>query len=161
MPFVVDTNVAVAANGQGTHADELCQLACITRLRNLTKDGVVVVDDGSLIIDEYRKRLNLSGRPGVGDLFLKHVFDHQYSGERVMRVPVTQSEDDSRGFEELPVNTLDRADRKFLAAAVVGDAVVVNATDSDWNEERALLDELEVDVVQLCPKYASKVAEPG
>ena len=151
MPFVVDTNVAVAANGRDTHADEQCQLACVTRLRSLVEHGVVVVDDRGLIFDEYRNRLNLSGRPGVGDLFLRHVFDHQYRGERVVRVAVTPSEDDCRGFEELPVNTLDRADRKFLAAAVVGSAVVVNATDSDWKEEQALLDDLGVEVAELCP----------
>ena len=119
-----------------------------------------MVDDRGFIIDEYRKHLSLSGRPGVGDVFLKYVWDHQYSEERVVRVPVTPS-DDARGFQELPVNTLDRADRKFLAAAVVGKAVLVNGTDSDWNEAQALLEELEVDVEQLCPRYASKAAGPG
>ena len=160
-PFVVDTNVAVAANGRETHVDEQCQLVCVKRLTSLVVRGVIVVDDLGLIFDEYRNRLNLSGRPGVGDLFLKHVFDHQYRADRVLRVTVTPSQDDSRGFEELPVNTLDPADRKFLAAAVVGAAVVVNATDSDWKEEQALLDDLGVEVTQLCPKYGSKADQQG
>ena len=46
-----------------------------------------------------------------------------------------------RGFEELPVNRLDRADRKFLATAVVGNAPILNATDSDWDEQKELTTE--------------------
>ena len=42
-------------------------------------------------------------------------------------------------------------DRKFLAVAVVADAVVVNATDSDWSQALDLLRELEVEVEELCP----------
>ena len=85
--------------------------------------------------------------------FLKHVFNHQYQTDRVRRVAVTPTEDDGRGFEELPANTFDRADRKFLAVAVVANAVVLNATDSDWSEHGALMDTLGVVVTQLCPGY--------
>ena len=70
------------------------------------------------------------------------------------RVAVTPSEDDRRGFEELPENTFDRSDRKFLAVAVVAKAVVLNATDSDWDEHGALMNRLGVKGRQLCPRYA-------
>ena len=151
--FVVDTNVAIAANGRGTHADRRCQLACIETLRGLVERGTVAVDDGNLILDEYRNRLNFAGGPGVGDMFFKHVFNHQYQGGRVRRVPVTPVEDERRGFEELPENRFDPSDRKFLAVAVAGRAAVLNATDGDWGEQRALMEALGVEVNELCPQH--------
>ena len=167
MTFVVDTNVAIVANGRGTHADKQCQSACVQKLRSLMKQETVAIDDGWLVLDEYKKHLSISGPgvggpgvggPGMGDMFFKHVFDNQYQGKYVRRVAVTPTEDDGRGFEELPENTLDPSDRKFLAVAVAAEAVVLNATDSDWDEQRVLLDELGVEVGQLCPRYASKQA---
>ena len=92
----------------------------------------------------------------MGDAFFKHVFDFQYRRVSVVRVPVTRSDDEQRGFEELPRNTFDRSDRKFLAVAVVAGAVVLNATDSDWEEQGPLMDRLGVEVDQLCPQYAQK-----
>ena len=153
MTFVVDTNVAIVANGRDTNADMGCQLTCVERLRSLTSREIIAIDDAGAIIEEYQKRLNFSGMPGVGDAFLKHVFNHQYQTDRVRRVPVTPTEDDGRGFEELPANTFDRSDRKFLAVAFVGNAVVLNATDSDWSEHGTLMDALGVIVTQLCPGY--------
>ena len=72
------------------------------------------------------------------------------------RVAVTPSDDDRRGFDELPENRFDRSDRKFLAVAVAAKAVVLNATDSDWGEHESLMDELGVEVKQLCPQHATK-----
>ena len=92
--FVVDTNVAIIANGRGTHADARCRLICVERLRSLAAREVVALDDGGSILEEYKRRLNFSGMPGVGDAFLKHVFNYQYQEDRVRRVAVTPSEDD-------------------------------------------------------------------
>lgn len=154
--FVVDTNVAIAANIRDTHADPPCQLACIEKLERVVSQGVVAVDETGLILDEYGGCLCFSGQPGVGDAFFKHVFDSQYRDDRVRRTPVTSSDDDRRGFEELPENSFDRSDRVFLAVAVVSEAIVLNATDSDWNEHAGLMDELGVTVKQLCPQHARK-----
>ncbi len=150
--FVVDTNVAIAANGKDTHADIECQLRCVETLQ-LLKQGIVVIDNGGLIITEYRKRLNFAGAPGVGDAFSKYVFDNQYRGDKIQRVGVIPSNNDQRGFEELPQNTFDRSDRKFLAVAVAADAVVLNATDNDWREHEALMERLGVIVEELCPQH--------
>ena len=151
--FVVDTNVAIAANGRGTHADPRCRFDCVQRLKSLVAGETVAIDDGNLILDEYKNHLSFSGGPGVGDVFFKHVFNNQYQGKRVRRVTVTPSQDDRRGFEELPDNAFDRSDRKFLAVAVAAGAVVLNATDSDWGEQAALMDTLGVEVNQLCPQH--------
>ena len=156
MAFVVDTNVAIVANGRQTHADLQCQKLCVAKLRSVVADEVIAIDDKGAILQEYKRHLNFSGMPGVGDTFFKHVFDYQYREDRVRRTPITPSANDGRGFGEFPENTLDRADRKFLAVAVVASAVVLNATDSDWVEQKALTETLGVQVEQLCPEHASR-----
>jgi predicted nucleic acid-binding protein len=153
--IVVDTNVAIAANGRNTHADELCQLACVEALANVAAN-VVFLDDKELIFTEYAKHLNFPGQPGMGDAFFKHVFDHQHSGKKVRLVPITPTGERVRGFEELPANTLDASDRKFLAVAVTAKACILNATDSDWAQNEALLKGLSVKVEQLCPHHCAK-----
>ena len=155
--IVVDTNVAVVANGgETTHADVACQLCCIEKLESVVNESTVAIDSMGLILKEYQGYLSFSGQPGMGDAFFKHVFDLQYQDANVMRVQVTPSDDKQRGFEELPRNAFDPSDRKFLAVAVVAEAVVLNATDSDWDEHKPLMDQLGVEVEQLCPKYARK-----
>ena len=155
-PYVVDTNVAIAANGRGTHADLECQLACVEKLQDVCNRQVVVLDDRNLIFDEYKEHLNFAGAPGVGDVFFKHVHNHQYGETRVKRVPITLCDDDRREFEELPENGLDKSDHKFLATALVASATILNATDSDWGEQEALTERLGVPVHQLCPQYRLK-----
>ena len=99
-----------------------------------------------------------SGGRSVGDQFFIHVINNRYDETRVQRIAVTPIDDERRSFEELPENTFDRSDRKFLAVAVSAEAVVLNATDSDWGEQRELMDGLGVKVEQLCPQHASKGA---
>ena len=126
-----------------------------------TPPEALTIDDLGLILAEYKKRLHFSGMPGVGDAFFKHVFNNQYREEHVRRIDITRSDDARRGFEELPENAFDPSDRKFLAVSVVAEAVVLNATDSDWAEQDALMNRLGVEVTQLCPRYASKTARRG
>ena len=160
--YVVDTNVAIAANGRRTHAGDGCQLRCIEELEDTCAERVVILDDGGLIFDEYRAHLNFAGEPGVGDKFFKHVYDHMFGGRRVQLVRITPSRDKKRrGFDELPENDFDPSDRKFLAAAVVGCATILNATDSDWSQQKKLTDSLGVAVRQLCPQHASKQTADG
>ena len=154
-PHVIDTNVAIVANGRDTHADDACQLACVDALA-LVATQEVAIDDGGLMLAEYAEHLRFAGRPGIGDKFFKHVFDHQYQPARVRRVAISPVEDDRRGFDELPPNQLDRSDRKFLAVAVAANAAILNATDSDWDEQATLMEDLEVEVRQLCPQHGAK-----
>ncbi len=153
---VVDTNVAIAANGRETHANTLCQLECVKALRKVAAESVVALDDAGLILKEYARNLRWSGQPGAGDAFFKHVFDSQYDPDRVCRVALSPSADERKSFKELPPNRLDPSDRKFLAVAVVARAALLNATDSDWVENRDLTEALGVRVRQLCPQHASK-----
>ena len=150
---VVDSNVAVVANGRDTHASEDCQLTCISELERVVKRCRVAIDTGDFIFAEYRNHLHFSGRPGTGDMFFKFLFNNRYDPKRVFRVTINPSGED-RGFAELPPNRLDPSDRKFLAVAAVAQAPILNATDSDWKENSDLLDRLGVDVIQLCPEFA-------
>ena len=87
----------------------------------------------------------------MGDAFFKRLVDFQHRGDRILRVGVTPTDDDRRGFQELPENRFDRSDRKFLAVAVVARASVLNATDSDWREHGDLMVGLGIEVDELCP----------
>ena len=156
---VVDTNVAIVANGRDTHAAVECQLTCVKALAEICHDNrPVVLDHGDLIMDEYATHLHRSGEPGAGDAFYKYLCQHDYTPGCVRRVSLTPVKDESRGFEELPANSLDPGDRKFLAAVLVANATIMNATDSDWHERRSLLEDHGLVVEQLCPQHVVKSA---
>ena len=120
------------------------------------EEGTVAIDNNDAILEEYIKTIKPTGGQKAGDRFVIHVINHQYGEKRVQRTAVTPIDDDRRGYEELPKNKFDRSDRKFLAVAVVANAVLLNATDSDWHEHEELMHELEVEVGQLCPQHALK-----
>ena len=157
---VVDTNVAMAANGRGTHADMACQAACVARLKAVVAHDTVFLDETGLVFGVCEASA-LGRRTRHGRCLFKHVFDNQYRPERCRRVPVVPLDDERRGFEELPPNSFDPSDQKFLAVAVVGRATVLNATDSDWAEHAALVNGLAVKVEQLCPQHAAKHCGEG
>ena len=147
--YVVDTNVAINANcGPEAEGDEECQLQCIEALERVMRDGVVVVDEGCTIQDEYWGKLT-PRPPAMGDIFFKHVQDY-WGTPKVRPVTITPAGME-RGFEELPPNEFDPSDRKFLAAAVSAKAEVLVSTDRDWSENKELTDSLGVKVQQLCP----------
>jgi predicted nucleic acid-binding protein len=54
------------------------------------------------------------------------------------------------------VKNIDSSDRKFLATAVKAKATIVNATDSDWAEQKTLLETLQIEIKQLCPEHSYK-----
>lgn len=154
--FVIDTNVAISANGKNTHASIACQLACIELLKTCKKLHIAI-DKAGLIMEEYARHLRHAGHPGIGDMFYKYLHDNQHDpGKKIHAVDITFSDDTGRGFDELPTNSLDSSDRKFLAVAVVAKATIVNATDSDWSEQSELLESLNVKLKQLCPEHSSK-----
>lgn len=150
---VVETNIAIAANGKSDHASLTCQLACIEFLDNLIRGTEkIAIDDIGLILEEYAKHLSYSGQPEVGDAFFKHLNDLQYNGTKVHRTTVTPNRDNRTGFNELPQNKMDPSDRKFLAVAHVSGATIVNALDNDWHENKHEIEELGIVVLQLCPE---------
>ena len=157
MKLVVDANVPIVANGRHTNASPICQLNAIGFLQDLVdakSQSQLFVDAKGLIFKEYKNHLSFAGQPGVGDVFLKFLNDHLYGGGRVKLIAITQIADEDRGFSELPPNTLDKSDRKFLAVAAAHDErpPILQAVDSKWWGWQKALGEIGVTVHFLCEK---------
>lgn len=154
--FVVDTNVAVVANGVSPQAGPQCVCACIAALRT-AREEIVVLDDGMRILHEYMNNLNMTGQPGPGDLFMKWVFVNQAVSSRCELIPLTLQSADPEDFNEFPggesLSGFDRSDRKFVAVALgsQNNPKILNAVDSDWWHFRVQLEEHGVRISFLCP----------
>ncbi|AUA73372.1 MULTISPECIES: hypothetical protein [Pseudomonas] len=154
---IIETNVAIAANGRNTHACLECQLACVEFLENLVRGRErVTIDSTGLILSEYARHLNHSGQPSVGDEFFKYLHDNLYLERKVQMVNITENNDNGTGFDELPPNSMDPSDRKFLAVAIVSGAHIYNALDSDWAEHHEEIEAMGISVEQLCPQHAMR-----
>jgi len=159
-PVVIDTNVAMVANGSADQAGPDCVLACIDALLRVRDDHRLLMDDGGRILDEYRCNLSPSGQPGAGDAFFNWLWDNQWNAERCERVPITPN--GHRGFVEFPddpdLAAFDPADRKFVAVALASalDPPIMNASDNDWCEYRDALEHHGVEVQFLCPDLMSE-----
>jgi hypothetical protein len=151
---VVDANVILVAQGENAEAGEMCERACILRLTKLREEEVLVIDESGLIFDEYFKRLDHAGYPGLGKAFIKWAYDNQYREERVERVNLTPIAG-WRCFQEFPddadLERFDADDKKYVAVALksANNAIIVNATDSDWKVYKRPLSR-HVTVVELC-----------
>ncbi len=149
---IVDTNVAVVANRQNSNVVDGCVDACILFLSKVRTDHVVLIDSGDEIRAEYAKALRVSRPFGLGALFLRHIFNHQYNPERVRRVDLRKGEHGD--FVDFPIVPelvgFDRDDWKFAALAKNTGAAVSNAIDSDWADHLAALKTNGVAVDFLC-----------
>lgn len=156
-PVLVDTNIALAANGAAEHADADCILKCINELDATQSDRQLLLDDGGRILDEY-----LSQRPHgfpqePGDAFIVWAITNQANPEYVTQVPITPVHG-PQGFREFPTDpelrAFDRSDRKFVAVALASglNPKILNATDTDWWIHRGALDRNGVHVEFLCPQ---------
>ncbi len=153
--IVMDTNVAVVANGKAQQADRDCILKCINRLSHIRDECRLLLDNRNLILKEYLGNLSLSGQPGLGDTFFKWLWQNHANPEYCRKVAVKPRED--RGFEEFPedpnLSSFDRDDRKFVAVALASETgpKVLNASDADWWHYRQALRQHGVEIVFLCP----------
>lgn len=136
-PCLVDTNVAIVANGQSEQADEDLVERCIDAILEITTKGGLVIDSADRIFDEYRQNLSLSGQPGTGDAFMKWVHDFRWQTELCEMRGVTCVDEDEQVFEEFPshegLREFDRNDRKFVAVANAGKPrPILQAVDFKW-----------------------------
>lgn len=159
MKVIVDTNVAVVANQEAPQASESCVQQCAKMLHQVTKTGVLVIDDGWRIINEYKRNLRQSGQPGVGDFFCKWVLTNWSNPSRCETIPITQQPDsyDPTDFVEFPndpeLKTFDRSDRKFVAVALTHPEVppILIARDRGWRNHQAVLERHGIKLHFLCP----------
>jgi hypothetical protein len=111
----------------------------------ITKTGLLVIDEGNLIFDEYRAYLSFAGEPGAGDYFFKWLVDNRHKPDRVVQVALAEDPMRPGEFAAFPVDeelvTFDRSDRTFVAVALMHPQKppVLNATDSDWWNHRGAL----------------------
>ena len=153
--IVMDTNVAVVANGKTEQASPCCIRECIDRLSHIMDECCLLLDDRHLILGEYERNLDPSGQPGLGDVFYKWLFYNQANPEHCRKIPLKTHAD--REFEEFPddpnLESFDRDDRKFVAVALASGTApkVLNASDRDWWRYRQALRQHGVEVVFLCP----------
>jgi hypothetical protein len=137
MRCVVDTNVAVIANGTSAPASADCAAASARALQDVMRSGHVFIDDAGEIVTEYRNNLAPFGQPLPGNAFLKWLLTHEWDRRRVTRVTVTRN-NGSTGFDELPVpddgTRYDPSDCKFLAIAATHPEhpPILQAMDSKW-----------------------------
>ena len=151
--IVIDTNVAIVANGTGDGFEKIspaCRLAAIELLRRVLKDGIIVVDLQGECQAEYHRHLNPRGQPGVGDLFYREII--QSHPGRIMRISL---EKDGEGqYVNLPREVIsskfDQSDRKFAALGFSCGCQVANATDRDWLEWRHILEAAGLNILFVC-----------
>lgn len=153
---VIDTNVALAADGKADQASPQCVLRCLQELVATRNKRRVLLDDAGLILQEYLKQKPHGFPQGPGDAFLVWVYDNQANPEYIRVVPVTPLHGDPRGFAEFPDDPelmgFDQDDRKFVAVALAsGDTPqILNATDTDWWVYRFALARNGIHVEFLC-----------
>jgi hypothetical protein len=157
MRAVVDTNVAVTANGKSPQASLLCRQVCIERLLQLKQKGKIVLDDSWLVLREYKDNLSESGQPGVGDAFLLWVLQNWKNPNASELFTLARDSDHPEKYSAFPEDhdlvNFDRKDRKFAALAIVSDAPVWNAVDPDWWEYRAALQRNGIQIEFMCPDF--------
>jgi hypothetical protein len=152
---VVDTNVLVVANGRAAQAGPGCVANCVETLTQVQATGRIVLDDRLLILSEYLANASLSGQPGLGDAFLKWVWEHQAVAECCETVAVKPRDGSFEEFPDTPeLEGFDPSDRKFVAVAIASknNPEVLNAVDSDWWDFRDVLTRNGVHVRFLCPE---------
>lgn len=153
---VVDTNVAVVANGKHQAASPECVQQCISRLKDVHRNGRVVIDDGWRILGEYRNNLSESGQPGVGDRFLKWLLQNHSNHQRCVKVTLTPIDEAAQIYAEFPSSPelagFDPSDRKFVAVANAHPSKprILQAVDSKWRRFEGALVAVGIHVDFLC-----------
>lgn len=156
MKAVIDTNVLLVANQQHPDVSVDCVETCVRRLQSMQQNGVVVIDDGYRILEEYQQKTTLTPPKGVGDVFLKWLLREAGNPKRVEQVALTEHTTDC--FAEFPDLALeprfDRPDRKFVAVAHAHQdkPPIWQAADSKWLAWWPALQAKGVAVEFLCPE---------
>ena len=159
---VIDTNVPIIANS-ALRPDEIkdeltdCVLICVEVIDHVVHKGGLVIDAGDEVFSEYLDHLSLSGRPGMGDKFMKWVHDNRFKLPLVDRVVITKK---GNSYDEFPdhdgLRHFDRSDRKFVAVANAhhDKPPILQATDTKWWGWKDALEGLGITVRFLCQDYA-------
>lgn len=159
---VVDTNVALTANGANPDAGAACAAKSAAALQSIRDAGHVFIDDRRRILGEYSHKLRTKGQLGPGDLFYRWLLTNEANPGKITHVAITPRPDDESDFEELPAPPpgvkYDPSDRKFLAvsAAHPEHPPILQSFDSKWWGWREALAKVGIAVHFLCPGEIAK-----
>ena len=159
---VVDTNVLVVANQRNHEAGKRCRRDCIRKLRELMKNGVVVLDKKGEIFNEYKGAVP---KPtwAIGREFIIHLYNHRKDPQRCELVPLTKN--NTRGYGQFPkdkkLRKFPRKDRKFVAVAIASPRKppICHATDWVWWGYENALGKHCVTIEHLCNHLAPTAAK--
>ena len=164
MAVIVDTNVAVVANGQSPQASSNCIDTCIHRIEGIIRgEEKLVLDNGWIILGEYLRNLRSSGEPGAGDRLLRWVLANK--DKLCDLVPITPINGSENEFEEFPddpaLNDFDPDDRKFIAVARAHpeSPPILQAVDSGWWDFRDAFRRHGVTVAFICEDDIQRLRE--
>ncbi|MYA55617.1 hypothetical protein F4X88_04905 [Candidatus Poribacteria bacterium] len=154
MTVVVDTNVAVVANGRSQQASAGCVLTCAEKLQQImTGEMTLVLDDDWKILGEYMRNLHSRGSD-VDDRFLAWLLTNKDKQcDFVSITPIDGSENDFHEFPTDPaLQNFDPADRKFIAVALTHSEKppILQAVDSEWWNYRDALHRNGVTIDFIC-----------
>lgn len=157
---VIDTNVLLVANQQHPDISIECMANCIEHLQTIQSEGVVVIDDSFIILNEYQHKTQVNPPRGVGDVFLKWLLRNMGNPARVEMVSVSLSDIDF--YTEFPDQALqhefDPPDRIFPTVANVhlDKPTIWQAADCKWIDWWPALAEHGVKVKFLCVADAQR-----
>ena len=156
MMVIVDTNVAVVANGKSAQASEECVETCIHRLQGIMRgETKLLLDTEWKILGEYSDNLHSCGAD-VGDEFLVWCLRNRKNPEKCELVWITPVEDPDTDFREFPddpaLQNFDPKDRKFIAVALAHPEKppILEAVDKQWWQLRDALRRNGVMVEFIC-----------
>ncbi|SMP61401.1 hypothetical protein SAMN06265222_10794 [Neorhodopirellula lusitana] len=159
---VIDTNVPIVANENDGDDASACAKACRRALEQAT-NAIICIDDRHRIIDEYIRQVGLIGTPGIGHAFVKRVHQMQAVPNvcEMVEIHPSNAVNEKENYDEFPddpdLDGFDASDRKFVAVALASQhgPPVLNATDSDWWNDREALERNGVKIEFLCPEAFS------
>jgi hypothetical protein len=157
---LVDTGVLLVAEGMAPdQAGPACVTACDNILREIEREGGLVVDNLRIIVSEYGHKLNTRQRQlKPGARFLLWVLRNLGNPDRVEMSPITRLQGgEPSDFVEFPASpalaNFDRSDRVYVATANghPRKPPILVSVDTDWLNASAALAAAGITVQQLCP----------
>lgn len=155
--YVVDTNVWVISDPIVADLTK-DEIDCIDICRKwlgefINGDDKLVVDRSYKVIKEYRKRIRKGGRA-------EQWLNQLETKPRDRKLVELEIEFDAEGYAKVPTHCEipDKDDRKWVALALAHNPTppIVNATDTDWTQAKAMLDAAGLSVMELCLAYIQK-----
>ena len=151
--FIIDTNIIIAANGGTDHLEEKETDKCKQFVSTLFENSIISLDLQGEIFQEYFKYVDRRGQPGIGDYFVKYLWDRQNNIKYCEKVNI---EKNKKGIykqfnKKEDLLEFDSNDQKFIAVYLGSkmNTIICNASDSDWENSKALLMKYNINVLEI------------